>query len=120
MKKNVEKEIEDLLAQIEDKYNDQDKISITNFISSIFKKLNLLKILSAILTIILSILMIANGVISLEPVIIAGVLLFIFIVGYFVFRQYQQPVKRWRGEIIDDYYNKKTFTQLIKSFFIKK
>ena len=43
-----------------------------------------------------------------------------FIVGYFVFRQYQQPVKRWRGEIIDDYYNKKTFTQIIKSFFIKK
>ena len=120
MKKDVENEIEELLAQIENKYQDQNEISFINSIGQIFKKLNMLRFLSVILIITLFVLMITNGVIILEFFIISVIFLAVVIIGYLVYSHYQHPVKRWRGEIIDDYYDKKTITQIIKSFFIKK
>ena len=48
MKKDVENEIEELLAQIENKYKDQNEISFINFIGLIFKKLNILRFLSVL------------------------------------------------------------------------
>ena len=119
MKKDVENEIEELLAQIENKYKDQNEISFINFIGLIFKKLNILRFLSVILIITLSVLMITNGVIILEFFIISSIFLAVAIIGYLVYSHYQHTVKRWRGEIIEDY-DKKTVTQIIKSFFIKK
>ena len=118
MKKDVENEIEELLAQIEHKYP-SNNASDSNFILSILKKLKILKLFSGILIITLSTLLITNGVISIEPVIIFCVLFFIFLIGYKTLGKYNRPAKRWRGEVIDDYYNKKSISQIIKSFFIK-
>ena len=93
MKKDVENEIEELLAQIENKYKDQNEISFINFIGLIFKKLNILRFLSVILIITLSVLMITNGVIILEFFIISSIFLAVAIIGYLVYSHYQQPVK---------------------------
>tara|TARA_B100000676_G_scaffold311243_1_gene380399 strand:+ start:1465 stop:1827 length:363 start_codon:yes stop_codon:yes gene_type:complete len=120
MKKDVENEIEELLEQIENKYQNHNNSSLLDYVVSIIKKLNIVKIFSSILIIILSILMITNGVITLESLVILGVFLIIIVIGFSIFRQYQRPVKRWRGEIIEDYYNRKTVIQIIKSFFTKK
>ena len=57
MKKDVENEIEELLEQIENKYQNHNNSSLLDYVVSIIKKLNIVKIFSSILIIILSILM---------------------------------------------------------------
>ena len=119
MKKNVENEIEELLAQIENKYQYHNNASDTNFILSILKKLKILKLFTGILIITLSILLITNGVIAIEPLIIFCALFFIFLAGYKFLGKFNRPAKRWRGEVIEDDYISKSISQIIKSFFFK-
>tara|TARA_B110001454_G_C12477566_1_gene332943 strand:- start:109 stop:462 length:354 start_codon:yes stop_codon:yes gene_type:complete len=117
MKKKIENEIEELLAKIEDNYQNQNKkFGIMSFITNI-KQLNLFRL---ILIIVLVILLITNGFFVFEGLIFFSLVGIALLVGYILIKQYSRPVKRWRGKVIKDYYPQKNLLDNIKDFFTKK
>tara|TARA_B110000263_G_C14934615_1_gene340860 strand:+ start:222 stop:575 length:354 start_codon:yes stop_codon:yes gene_type:complete len=117
MKKKIENEIEELLAKVEDDHQKQNrKFGITAFMANI-KQLNLFRLISII---VLVILLITNGFFVVEGLIIFFLVGFALLIGYILIKQYNRPVKRWRGKVIKDYYSQKNFLHNIKDFFTKK